>query len=563
MKNFLKLFLKCITLLLFSSMTFAQNATSVQTLKVQLMGPPQVQFAGFYLAQTRNFFENYGLNVELIVGNSSINPIRELQENKIDIAVSWMANAQSLNLQDKRIINIAQIFDKSSLRLICKIDRGIYQVTDLKNKTIGVEGIGDQQFIQYLLNKNGVSKDKPILVTGIDRDFLNKNSKQDCITTTSYGTYLSIIKKDSITNNVIEFSPDQVGIPNFEDGIYVLKDRLNSPEFQKTLVQFLLALRQGWSEARQSPELAVEAVLQQNPKLSRSDQHYMLEQVLQLIPKDQKKFGLLDLQRFNQQAEVDHFIWTHKIWDQLDSNSFSESFTTNATAYYMKLVTENHYYKLLLYFGVFTFALSGILEAISRSYDIYGRLFLGLLSGLGGGTLRDLIIQGDRIPFYYVKDVTYPLGILFLVILATLVTTLYPNFHQSNGFKSTKKYADVVGFSVLAITGAVIGLSSGLPWFWAPFFAALSCSGGGVLRDIVTNQEPSAFKKTIYEEPAVIGAFIMIGGLYVFKQYEYSPAPVVACILVSIGLVFLMRVAVYQFNLQYPKWLGGSDEVKH
>lgn len=564
MKTIIQRLSGCFLLFLVSTIGLAETKPpNLTNIRVQLMGPAQAQFAGLYLAQTRNFFENHGLNVQLIPASLSTNPILELQNNKVDIAISWMSNVQIHNNQDNSAINIAQIFQSPSIRLICKIDRGIYQASDLKNKTIGIEGNGDQKFVEYLLDKNGVQNLRPKLVVGTDPNFLKKESLQDCITTTSYGSYLSLIKLDSNTNNLIEFLPEQVGIPNIEDGIYVLNKRLSNPEFEHALVQFLIALRQGWAEARKSPALAVEAVLQQNPNLSRSDQYYMLEQVLQLIPQDPSKFGLLDIKQFNQQPEIINGIWTHKIWDQINPQSISESVTTNATKYYMQLVTNNFYYELLIYFGVFTFALSGILEAVDRSYDLYGRLFLGLLSGLGGGTLRDLLIQGDRFPFYYIKDPTYPLGILLLVILTTLITALYPSIHKSDVFKNTKKYADVLGFSVLAMTGAVIALSSGLAWFWAPFFAALSCSGGGVLRDVIVNQEPSAFKKTIYEEPAVIGALMLIGGLYIAKQYEHSPTPVMICILMSISLVVIMRVAVYQFNLQYPKWLGGSEESKH
>lgn len=551
-------------LFVFSYASYAESKPENQVpLKVQLMGPPQVQFAGFYLAQARNFFENEGLNVELIPGKPSINPIHELQEGKVDIAVAWMRHAQIHRSKNSDVINVAQIFNRPSLRLLCKINRGIHHPADLKGKLIGTEDAGSTKFVEQLILSNGLVLNEVKITPISNHSFLDKASKEDCITTTSYGGYLDFIKADSNTSNIIEFLPEQVSIPNVEDGIYVSSKKLNSPEFERALVHFLKALKQGWMEARKSPTLAVEAVLQQNPSLSRSDQYYMLEQVLQLIPQDPKKFGLLDIHQLSSQQKNDASIWTHKIWDQFNSSGFSGSFITNATSYYMKLVTDNFYYKLLVYFGVFTFALSGILEAIDRSYDLYGRLFLGLLSGLGGGTIRDLLIQGDRIPFYYVKDITYPLGILCLVVLMTAITSLYPNFHLSKAFKGIKKYVDVIGFGVLSMTGAVIALSAGLPWFWAPFCAALSCSGGGVLRDIVINQEPSAFKKTIYEEPAVIGALILILGLYLAKQYEHSALPVVICILFSIALVILMRIAVYQFNIQYPKWLGGESDTKH
>jgi uncharacterized membrane protein YeiH len=90
------------------------------------------------------------------------------------------------------------------------------------------------------------------------------------------------------------------------------------------------------------------------------------------------------------------------------------------------------------------------------------------------------------------------------------------------------------------------------------FFAALSCSGGGVIRDVIINQEPSAFKKTIYEEVAVLGALLMVVGLYFCNQFEHSAYPVVICIVSTLLLIITIRIAVYHYNIQYPKFLGGN-----
>jgi NitT/TauT family transport system substrate-binding protein len=536
----------------------ASAAPSSEKIRVQLMDLPQTQFAGYYLAQARNFFENEGLDVELIPGNPSTNPIQALQDKKVDIAVAWLNQAKALNQSGMPVVNVAQIFVRPSLRLICKTDRGIYRETDLKGKVIGVEGVGDELFIRQLLESKKLDPQQTRFVV-TEKPFLDaKNSSLDCFTTTSYDNYLRLIQEDSSTANIVEFKPNQDRLPNFEDGLYVLAENLQSPEFQNKLIAFLRALRQGWIEANNSPAFAIETVLQQNPKLSRADQQYMLEQVLQLIDLEPHQFGLLNIKQLNLLPDQEQGIWTHQIWEKLNAHDRSDRLVSNATAYHIKLVTDNHYYKLLLYFGVFTFALSGILEAINRSYDIYGRLFLGLLSGLGGGTIRDLLIQGERFPFSYIKDPTYPLGILLLVVLATIITGFYPQSHKTPWFENTKKYADIIGFAVLATTGAIISINAGLPWFWAPFFAALSCSGGGVIRDVIINQEPSAFKKTIYEEVAVLGALLMVVGLYFCNQFEHSAYPVVICIVSTLILIIAIRLAVYHFNIQYPKFLGGN-----
>lgn len=178
MKTIIQRLSACFLLFLVSTFGLAETKPhNFTNLRVQLMGPAQAQFAGFYLAQTRNFFENHGLNVQLIPASRSTNPILELQNNKVDIAISWMSNAQIHNNPDNTAINIAQIFQSSSIRLICKIDRGIYEASDLKNKTIGIEGNGDQKFVEYLLDKNGVLNLRPKLVAGTDPNFLKRVSK--------------------------------------------------------------------------------------------------------------------------------------------------------------------------------------------------------------------------------------------------------------------------------------------------------------------------------------------------------------------------------------------------
>ena len=245
--------------------------------------------------------------------------------------------------------------------------------------------------------------------------------------------------------------------------------------------------------------------------------------------------------------------------NQLKNEDGKSTPLTQATKFYASNITSMFAFKILVYLGVFIYALSGVLEAINRHYDLWGRLILAFLSGVGGGTLRDLIIGGDRLPFYYVKDLTYPLGILIVVLISTLIVAIYEDAPKSEAFKKTKKYADILGFSMLAVTGAIISISAGLPWFWAPICAALTCAGGGMLRDILVNQEPSTLKGVIYEEAAVVGALFLVGGLIISNHFEYTALPVYISLISSVLLIICLRLAIYKYHWRYPKILGGSD----
>ena len=114
---------------------------------------------------------------------------------------------------------------------------------------------------------------------------------------------------------------------------------------------------------------------------------------------------------------------------------------------------------------------------------------------------------------------------------------------------------DVIGFSVLATAGAMIAIISDLHWLWAPICAALSCAGGGMLRDIVINNEPATFKGVIYEELAVVGALVFVAGLMVANHYELTSIPVYVSIVATVCLIMLLRVLVYRYHIKYPKFL--------
>lgn len=243
-------------------------------------------------------------------------------------------------------------------------------------------------------------------------------------------------------------------------------------------------------------------------------------------------------------------MWrTMRIWDGADPPIHL------ATKHYVAKVFESQFFKLFFALGVLTFALSGVLEAINRGYDLWGRLVLAFISGLGGGTLRDLLIGGDRYPLSYTRDISLLTGILFIVLISVLITIYKRDLHHSPRFKKLKLFVDVIGFSVLATAGAMIAIISDLHWLWAPICAALSCAGGGMLRDIVINNEPATFKGVIYEELAVVGALIFVAGLMVANHYELSSIPVYASIVATVSFIVLLRVLVYRYHIKYPTFL--------
>ncbi|MBU3541610.1 TRIC cation channel family protein [Polynucleobacter sp. UB-Tiil-W10] len=561
-------------LAIFTPLTSSQTTETIaDPIRVQLAWMHQSQFAGFYVAQVRKHFENQGLHVTLIEGGPNINPITELQEGRADIAVAWLGNAWSHSTEGKHVTNVAQIFSGSSLAVVCRISAGVFTAKDMTGKKVGVWNLGDETVVKELLDLLSIPKDSVEILQQSPNGQDLIDGKVACATAMAYNEYWQILASGIPASDLIVINPEVFGIPHVEDGLYVMTNRLSSPIFKEQLVRFTKAIRTGWKEARIAPTLAVETVQRMAPNLNREHQQHMLESILGIIPSNTDEFGLFDLGRYH--SEVNRLlspgkvnptperIWTYDIWNALKKEDKNTTPLTQATKFYVSSTTSMLAFKILVYFGVFTFALSGVLEAINRGYDLWGRLVLAFLSGVGGGTLRDLLIGGDRLPFYYVKDLTYPLGILLVVLVTSSIVAAHHDAHKSEIFKSTKKYADILGFSALAITGAAISISSNLPWFWAPICAALTCAGGGMLRDIVINQEPSTFKGVIYEEAAVAGALCLVAGFMIANHFEYSPIPVFISLIFSLTLIICLRLAIYKYHLRYPKFLGGTDSDSH
>jgi NitT/TauT family transport system substrate-binding protein len=541
--------------------------TPLTPVRVQLQWSDQAQFAGFYSAKARRYFEAQGLAVKLIPGGPGINPIEVLQKGQADVAVGWLTSAWRLSEPGKSVTNIAQIFSDSALVLICRISLGIHTPSDVVGKQIGVWNVGDEVVVQGLLQHFGIDTEAVELVEQRPDGQDLIAGRVPCVTAMNYNEYWSILKAGIDVSDLVVIDPGDYDVPHFEDGLYVMTERLQSPEFRETMASLLLGLRRGWALSQQAPTLALESIMQRNPLLDREHQQHMLQGVLRLVDTEPTEFGLFDLGAYDvvRQSKDTHGsvtapsqLWTHSVWSELQAREGRVKTIEVSTRHYLQKITSTTAFGLLMLFGIMTFALSGVLEAINRSYDIWGRLVLAFLSGLGGGTLRDFLIAGDRWPPEYIVNLVPATGILLLVLITSVITAFYRDIHKTNAFKTIKMYADIIGFSVLAIAGASFSIASGLPWLWAPICAALSCAGGGFLRDIVVNQEPATFKGVLYEEVAILGALVFAISLMIANQFEHTQTPVLVAIIVSILFIALCRIVIYRYNLRYPSWLIGN-----
>jgi len=188
------------------------------------------------------------------------------------------------------------------------------------------------------------------------------------------------------------------------------------------------------------------------------------------------------------------------------------------------------------------FALSGVLEAARKRLDAVGVCAVGFLAAFGGGTLRDLLM--DQKPFFWVRHVEVLWGVLALCVLAML-------FLRRRHFEVTERaiqWPDALGLGLFAATGVDQALQLQMPAVVAVLMGIITGVFGGVLRDIVCNEIPSAFSDhRPYAVCAFAGGWVYVGLLQIDAPAWLAP---VACVSVTAGL---RALAIWR-NLELPAW---------
>ena len=175
--------------------------------------------------------------------------------------------------------------------------------------------------------------------------------------------------------------------------------------------------------------------------------------------------------------------------------------------------------------GVAVFAVSGALEAARKQLDLVGFLFVGAVTGIGGGTLRDVLL--DRGPVFWVHEPRY----LWVTSAAAVATFLVAPHIQRRAV--VLLWADALGMAVFCVLGARTALEAGAGPEVAVLMGTMTATFGGLIRDVVCTETPLLLKREIYATAAAAGA-----ALYVAGQALGLPDPLA----MGLGLAFAFAV---------------------
>ncbi|WP_425256713.1 trimeric intracellular cation channel family protein [Rubrivivax sp. RP6-9] len=193
------------------------------------------------------------------------------------------------------------------------------------------------------------------------------------------------------------------------------------------------------------------------------------------------------------------------------------------------------------------FALSGLLAAARKRLDAVGVCVVAGLAAFGGGTLRDVLL--DRRPFFWVEHASWLWGVLALCIVAMLLL-------RARHFAPTERamqWPDALGLGLFSAGGTQVALAQGLPAIVAVLMGVVTAAFGGVLRDIVCNEIPSAFHD---HRPYAVCAF---AGGWVLVALLALGLPEGAAVLAGAATASGLRVLALLLDWRLPRWSPGPD----
>ncbi|MEH6590287.1 MAG: trimeric intracellular cation channel family protein [Halioglobus sp.] len=194
--------------------------------------------------------------------------------------------------------------------------------------------------------------------------------------------------------------------------------------------------------------------------------------------------------------------------------------------------------------GVAVFAISGALAAAQKRLDILGFILFGSITGIGGGTVRDLLLNSPDV--FWIVDTSY----IWTAIGASVLTWILAK--PIHSLRSLLLWADALGLALFCVLGTIKALSWDAPAIVAVVMGMMTATFGSLIRDGLLGREPVLLEPNIYVTAALLGSvsYTVMVATGIFAS---------SAMYIAIMLAFLLRAAAILFDLRLPKF-SGHDE---
>lgn len=181
---------------------------------------------------------------------------------------------------------------------------------------------------------------------------------------------------------------------------------------------------------------------------------------------------------------------------------------------------------------------SGVLKAGFKQFDLFGVIIIAIATGLGGGSLRDMLLDRE---VFWIRDQVFfiaSLGSAVVIFVTARFTAISPRFFL---------VADAAGLATFGVAGTLVSLMVGAPWLVASFMGVMTGTMGGIFRDVLCNEPPVVFQSSLYATVSWGGSLLFIALLYLNLDIIF------AATIAGLG-IFVTRLLAIRFNISLPRF---------
>ncbi len=259
---------------------------------LQLKWSNQFQFAGYYMAQEKGFYQDAGLNVTLLEGSGEIDPVEKVVYGDADIGIG-NSDVAVKRAKGNPIVVLGVIFQHSPFIFLVREDSGISSVHDLEGKTVMIDK-SDDELLAYLIIE-GIPLDSInfVVESGTGKDELLKGNVDACSAYSTTDPYT--LQEKGL--KYLTFSPRASGLDFYGDNLFTTEEYLkNNPE---TIDKFLDASYKGWQYALDNPEEAIDIIIDKyNQNKNRKSLQFEADQINKMIMSDVVQIGYMNSGRW-------------------------------------------------------------------------------------------------------------------------------------------------------------------------------------------------------------------------------------------------------------------------
>jgi len=181
---------------------------------------------------------------------------------------------------------------------------------------------------------------------------------------------------------------------------------------------------------------------------------------------------------------------------------------------------------------------SGVLQAGFKQFDLFGVIIIAIATGLGGGSLRDVLLGRE---VFWIKDemfFTASLVSAVAIFITARIMVISPRFFL---------IPDAAGLATFGVAGTLVALMAGAPWLVASFMGVMTGTMGGIFRDVLSNEPPVVFQSQLY-------ATVSWGGSLLFIALLYLKLDVTLSAMIAGFSMFIARLLAIYYDVSLPKF---------